>query len=111
MPFCGIPRTWIENVAFHDAAVRIMRLQGLDEIYRQQVQPMRLTAVQLNAYFACHTLIDFGIDFQQSVDADILRKEYLGFFFRAAPAPAMPLKSHTATVPNAMALFFIKRRR
>ena len=40
---------------------------------------MRLTAVQLDAYFASHTLIDFRIDFQQSVDTDILRKKHLGF--------------------------------
>jgi hypothetical protein len=35
--------------------------------------------VQLNAYFACHTLIDFGIDIQQSVDTDIIREKNLGF--------------------------------
>src|ERR1017187_6438448 len=74
-----LPRAWIEDVAFHDGAVRNMRLQASNKLYGQQVRPMRFTAVQLNAYFAGHSSIDFGVDIQQSVDADIPRKKHLRF--------------------------------
>src|SRR5664280_179799 len=88
MGFCRLSRTWIENVAFHDIAFRNMFLQALDELYGQQVRSMWLASVQLNAYFACHTLIDFGIDFQQSVDTDILREKNLGFILRCGNSAA-----------------------
>lgn len=40
---------------------------------------MRLTGVQLDGCFASHTLIDFCIDFQQTISTDILHKKHLGF--------------------------------
>jgi hypothetical protein len=67
--------------------------------------------MQFETDFACHPLVDFGIDFQQSVDTDILRKKYLGSVLFCGKSAAYTLKSQTATVPSAMAPAFRKLRR
>jgi hypothetical protein len=87
-----------------------MRLQALNKLDRQQVRPMRLAAVQLDADFAGHSAIDFGVDIQQSVDADIPRKKHLRFALCGCGAGKL-FKSQTAAPPRAIAPFFRKVRR
>ncbi len=74
-----LPGTWIEDVAFHNRAVRNVRLQASNKFDGQQVRPMRFAGVELDAHFASHSSIDFGVDFQQSAHADIPCKKYLRF--------------------------------
>jgi len=75
----SISLAYIQGIGVHQVAVGNMLLQAFYHFPPQYIGAMRLTGVQLDPYFAGHALIDLGIDSQQSVDTDILRKKYLGF--------------------------------
>jgi hypothetical protein len=81
-----LPGAGIEHVAFHDGAVGDMRLQAPNELDGQQVRPVRLTGVQLDGDFARHSLIDLGVELQQSVDTDVARKKHLRIALRSSSA-------------------------
>jgi hypothetical protein len=68
----------IEGVGFHQIAVGDPLLQGFHHVPRQYIGAVRLAGVQLDSDPACYALVDFGVDFQQAIDADVIRKEYGG---------------------------------
>lgn len=82
MPFRGLPRTGIQNIAFHNAAVRNIRLESPDHFAGQNIRTMRFARMQLDGDLAAHAMIDAGIDLHQPFEADVLREKDLGLFLR-----------------------------
>lgn len=52
-------------------------LQGFDHVPGDDIRPVGLTGVNLDACPTGDRLVEFGVDLQQSIGADIRCEEYL----------------------------------